>query len=679
VNLDVFYGEDGLMKLYIYFLIAIWLLALGHVDGHSKFATHGLIIINDISERADAVGAVLNMVGYAFTNTKVPLMLPGRLLYEYIENPLSSFSSYGKRFQYFLLPRGGLGNIQFVLCMPDSILKHALGSTIINDLAIEKVELTDNDKAQEIFPAVVTESEEKYGILLDHFKRITVDFANIDSFKKMLLDEEWMLESGASGNGNRHPAKQTGFGGFSLFSMYLTSERAAQSLRYVLKRLFVPRASYTKEEAALWVLCFAGHGSQYEAETNSKRLEVGADFLRRRGDISCLDSRIFGLVISELSRKISIRMIDIFSCFGGGINLGDLLRDVETGVIPPYNFILGGHTVVGDATIDLTMGVKFEHFFDTFLDLDFKAPEVDWEKVSPEKSSLEQAYKILQTAYDKVYAVLATAYKNFMPALKNATVTANNLPVYKPIETNYFVEIPFPWLMRIGKKEKEGCKGLLQIPKGIKKLLLYATTIPCTLKFENWGDVDSFISAIPGDTFHSIERLEGTVTADELIRKFCVVDHLEAIKYFYIKKVDHIKLMDQVKKHIDGPGSVIVKLDRNDVSAIVFSEKDGACCQLEGKWEGKKNVFGSLDYKVGEFKIEATTKEEWLKVLEDLDKEIIMLKKIAQAQSPYRFLKDADIDLLPWGYVAPVKDDPKETEKIFQELARSLHQIATTN
>jgi len=55
------------------------------------------------------------------------------------------------------------------------------------------------------------------------------------------------------------------------------------------------------------------------------------------------------------------------------------------------------------------------------------------------------------------------------------------------------------------------------------------------------------------------------------------------------------------------------------------------------------------------------------------------LKKIAQAQSPYRFLKDADIDLLPWGYVAPVKDDPKETEKIFQELARSLHQIATTN
>ena len=67
------------------------------------------------------------------------------------------------------------------------------------------------------------------------------------------------------------------------------------------------------------------------------------------------------------------------------------------------------------------------------------------------------------------------------------------------------------------------------------------------------------------------------------------------------------------------------------------------------------------------------TKDDVLKKIQTFNAEVVWLKKLANAQGPYRFLKDADIEILPWSAreVPGLVTDPW----LFEDLAQTLERI----
>ncbi|HBL98717.1 TPA: hypothetical protein DDZ86_03685 [Candidatus Dependentiae bacterium] len=616
------------MKHFAYCLFIAVLLIPDCGATQTKFVTHGLIILVDIYESADKSGALLREVDYAF-EASIPFIIPGRMLYEFITISKSTFESSYSNFRFFELPRGGLSNIQLYLCYPKKLLKNQI--KFVSDPFIKE----ESSEEQDFMPAQVTEIEKQCGLLLGHFKE--VEMLNINDFKNKLASESWMDKNTIS---TSNPPKE-----------YLTVARAAQSLRYVLKRLFVVNSFYTNQAPPSWMLYFSGHGDQYIPQKKDllvKNYEKGnlIDFLAKRGTISCLDTDIFSRIISDLSQRITIRFIDISTCYGGGINVGDLLRQVETGVIPPYKFIIGAHTLVGDMVVDLEKQSTLNAYFKTFFDLDFTEPDIDWGKVGTNAARLSRAYKKINAAYQPVYDSLSHAFAQLRPELKKGpTSDFNNIPVYKPIEANYFVEIPYPWLIRIGKKEIETCKnGVLNIPKTVKTVLLYANTIPCTIQQKDFSifEITLFLSAIPGDTFHIIEKFQlenkdEPLDVRRLIVEFSGMRNLRARKLFYIKHLDNALLSTNNDQVIfEGSGELMIttdfdpNFDKQSVKTLLFSR------------DQKKYCRGS------NFDFEVLSEENAIPLIENFEEEVEWLKKLAFVQEPYRFLKDAVIETTSW-------------------------------
>lgn len=689
------------------------------ITKQNKFVTHGLIVISDISERAEFPGAALDTVDGAFSqdvNKAVPFLLPGRLFYEFIIKKNSLFSIYNKHFKYFFLPRGGFDKIQFILCYPLHLLKDQENNLIIDE---------DFNQKDVPIPKNVTENEKKHGIFLEHFSEISVNPENSLEFQNILLNEKWAFEKNAEQpfDGMRHPEvkKFSGFQGISLFSSYLTKLRAAKSLQYVLNRFFVPLTQYEVNVAPRWALMFAGHGKQYQTNTNielyAKRgLEAelkNADFLDSIGIIGSLDSNVLSETISELTEKIIISFIDLNSCFAGGINTAAFVRNAEMGVIPPFRFILGSHTVVGDAIIH-SAGLRFDLFFEklfsiNFSDLafswEFNIPseqkkliyEIDEEKASSQKieeylkvqseayknfrKQIDEDYKKISQMYDNVYASLADAYKHIIPDPQyfEGRFKANDIPVFKPVEANYFVEIAQPWLKRIGKKEIEFCgKSDLKISKDIRNILLYTNTIPCTILLEGINNSLSFVSAIPGDTFHHIEKLKnknGPIAGDALVEMFCNIEGFQAQKLFYIGLVNNVELFDLSGKFLfKGPCELMITFNHNEVEAVFCSKTQNHPSYLFiGQWKEVENIAGISTGVFTFLKKEIISRDVVLEKIKTFNNTITWLKKLANIQASYRFLKDADIEILPWS----AQDVPEIVRNpwLFEDFALALQRI----
>ncbi|HBY05527.1 MAG: hypothetical protein UV38_C0001G0280 [candidate division TM6 bacterium GW2011_GWE2_42_60] len=615
----------------------------------NKFATHGLIVLVESLQG----GAMESELEYALSSDIdrslfIPILTTGRMLALFIEHQKIVFKSCLKDFRFFRLPRGGLENLQFYLYYPKSLLKNNI-LTPLQDSFIDKEETT---LEKGFIPETISAFERKSGILLEHFEEVIVTDTpmpplstfNVDTFKTMLETESWKNAKGIIST-----AKP--------FDDYLTVSRAAQSLRYVLERLFVPDSPKTNPECPLWAIYFSGHGEQYK-QVESDQLYYSyyegqfIDFLSKKGSISCLETGVFSQIISELSKKITLRFIDIGTCYGGGINTGDLLREVETGVIPPYKFIIGNHTVIGDATTSVLL--EFKDFFKAIFEIDFIEPAIDWEKVAANTISISRAYKSINAAYQPVYDALSEAYKKFSPRILGAgdhCFITRNIPTYKPMESNYFTEVPFPWLQRIGKQEIQKSKnGIIEIPTTTRVVLLYTNTIPCPVTIKDIDHINAFLSAIPGDTFHIFEKLEledktKSFNAEELIKIFCKIKNLRAQKLFHLKNLERVIFLDNGTSRFDGPGGMIITLDKNDVNALLFSSVNKKYVRINAHWND--DVF-SIDL------IKIVPASWGKRDINKFNKNISWLRKLAAIQAPYRFLRDASIEMVPWK--RPVED-----------------------
>ncbi len=646
-------------------LIALILLSTANTAISKKFATHALIVLTDSTEKSRKPGAMMDEVACAFKSYK-PFILPGRFLYQFMvitrstEKAESDFENQLQNFEYFKLPHGPKDNVQYYLCYPVRLANGP--EEHITELAINNPILT-----QKIYiPTTITTREKNSGLLVSHFEQVkletiySVGKSTLDvlTFRNTIGNEIWIDNNTI--RSSPPPIE------------YLTDTRLAQSLRYVLDRLFVSNSSYINQDPPAWAIIFSGHGGQYipqEKDVLIKDYQAGNDikFLKQQGSISCLDVNVFSQIISTLSEIITIRLIDIATCYGGGINLGDLLRQSEQGVIPPYRFIIGSHTVVGDATtlgFDLT---NYDKFFNELFTLDFTEPSIDWEQIMKDvydkpstlsieerqnkyKKKLEKAYDSINIAYEPVYKVLPSIYTYVIGGLSDGTVDANNIPAYKPVESNYFVEIPFSWLMRLGKKDAEFFKnGTKDISRDINYLLLYTSTVPYTLRLEGSKKIPAFLSTIPGDTFHIINKIErknsNQIDAMSLLEAFCKIEDLEANKIFYIKEAD-ISLIKNSVRLVQGPAKIMIKRhynsknDEQEVYAIFFSKTRDEYGEVKGKWNDKKSKFNFTKNKLD--------KNVAAKEIAMFRDEIKWLKQLAIIQAPYRFLKDADIETLPW-------------------------------
>ncbi len=657
-------------------LLASLLVSMGCTTFPTKFATHGLIVITGFESSSQA-GADLLEVEMVFKSS-IPFIVPGRLLYEFITISKSTFGSLYSNFRFFELPRAGVETIQFYLCYPKKNLTNSLNYSV--DSAITTSGKADLEKMELIVPAQVTELEKKTGLLIEHFKE--VEILEVNTFSKKLEQEEWVCKGKITTNNKIMVDNPYKFNYYPWFfgeesktivnkplNEYLSASRAATSLCFVLRRLFVHSNFYVNQAPPRWVLYFGGHGEEYKAQNdyNLKKnydLAVPTEFLENGGKISGLSMDLFSLILSALNEGIDLRFVDISTCYGGGINLGALLRAEKTGVIPPYRFIFGSHTIVGDAEVHLFHKMCHDQFFTSLFNIDIEDPEIKWDEIvydsfnkSEEEASkeyrkkLDDAYKKINSAYQKVYNALSDVYINLIPTLKDGLYTVNNIPCYKPIDANYFVEIPYPWLMRIGKKEIDAYKNSsIMIPDEITNLLFYTNTIPCTLKIKNIDKINAFLSAIPGDTFHIIEKLEtadgAAIDASSLVEKFCKITSFKAKKLFHIKHLDKVFLKDEKGNQtlFEGAGEMAITLNKNYIEAWLFPQSGSdECYRIFMRWQCDRET-GKLELS----KWEPRKETEAGKEKNSFNNELEWFKKLAVLQDSYRFLKDADIEVTPW-------------------------------
>ncbi|KKT23685.1 MAG: hypothetical protein UW09_C0003G0207 [candidate division TM6 bacterium GW2011_GWF2_43_87] len=91
---------------------------------------------------------------------------------------------------------------------------------------------------------------------------------------------------------------------------------------------------------------------------------------------------------------------------------------------------------------------------------------------------------------------------------------------------------------------------------------------------------------------------------------------------------------------------MIITFDKSQIDALAFSRSEGKYYEIKCSWkETVKNPSFSFDSENVLGKKEAEIK------IAAFNREVAWLKKVASIQEPYRFLKDADIEMEPWtGY-----------------------------
>lgn len=553
--------------------VGLLLCSMGVVYATEKIVTHALAVIVDLLEdAADPRAALIGIRRYV--RDKIPFVVPERLL----RNFLAVKENAGLKLdtiRWFLVPRGGYNKVQFYLCYPTDLLAESFQPFL--KAGGMKVD-TKNLK--------VSDLEKEHGLLLEHFQEVKP----ADLLKK-LETEEWQGRHYKILLGPVSP------------EWYFTLERMSKSLRHVVTQLFVPKNFYKKnEEAPRWLLFFSGHGSQYQATSHSH--EGQPVFSVECGDICCLRADLFGQMIALLVKKfITVGYLDIETCFGGGINLGCLFFNKRKKKLvfkdkadnennSPYNFLIGARTV-GDVPI---MGG------------DNGSPGRFYKIVS----MIELYDKDIDERLGEAYGALATPY-------------VNNIAVYKPADEAYFVEVFNPHAFRI-----DGRNATLSSELEIKEAwlgLLYATTVTTTLSVDDLNRL-CLVSAIPGDTFHTFEKIEGSAgpafDPQVFIANLFKPEGLAATKLFHFKEI--------ALEH-----ELFVYLKPNTVEAVLCTKRNTLSYTL---FEGERDPYvWSLTF--SSKKISQKQAEQFIENFEKKRKSLVAL---APAQKPYRLLKDAAID-----------------------------------
>ncbi len=576
-------------------LVAVWLfpaccLCKQISVGEQQFATHFLYIITDTDEMGkEEKTAMVSNAQQAFVSN-LPFLITEKLLSALQIHEKKQLST---SYRYFKIP-AQIPNPPFLLCIPSSMLP-----TIIDPAPNEDIENmipfrlgTDETYS----PETVSSTEKKCGLLVGHFYEVT---------------------------------KQITQGSYKLSSSAYAPTELGVKLRSILQVIFVPNDAYSSSTTCpRWILVFDGHGRQYKPYSDEEILkDENHKFIKSYGLISGIDSKNFSLTIRELSKKITIVHMHINTCFGGVINIGNLLYDVETGVIPPYRFTITTRTLTGDACVPISdTPNQLGKFYNTLKNVQILNVDEMLESPLFRASKIAKIYEIaLKNVYEKI------------PKALSYLAPANSLsfPAIKPAETNYFVELQvedgLP-LKRIDAKTVKEYYGKELECDPWTLFLFYTTSIPFTLRAHSGT---GFLSAIPGSTFHIIEKMEISPLFSE---------NLTLIFRDTLQKKDHVTKLFHIKTLTIGDNEYEMWITKEPESYTILqaSKADPVVFTIT-----EKNIvkISKETWEMNEKIIPAEEAAAWIKKFDD---KIIFLKKLANAQAPYRFLKDADIETLPW-------------------------------
>jgi len=547
------------------------------------FATHSLVIVCGLTESNISLKKAIKKL----FSEKVTFITTSSLLYEYREtmekdrNPLD----------YTFLAAPSLTILPFVLCIPTEEIPKTIA--IPDYQAAEIMNLFDHNET----PAKATVTEKKLGLFIEHLNKL--------DYQESLFSPSFFEE---------------------------LEESLGDELLKFLNFLFVPNNYYTKKESSpRWILLFDGHGSSFTPWMDENILDL-KEYIMEPGTIAGITTKAFATILkeNELHKTITIALLDIETCFGGGINISNMLKQLD---FSPQYFITT-KSLTGDDCITSSSGEApnpYKDFFDILKTTDINAIETE----------------------------LPQALRKLHPQLLSL---ASNIPAIKPIGKNYFIAPNYPEFIQLDKttirnfaKQKKAVN-----PSEIAIMLLYANTIPLYIDLSNRAPLDLFgirntpnyagfpvaiTSAIPGRTFHVIDEIKipsGPFGYSFLQSKKPWILHLfsdmsatttgaKEPKLFHIKKISESTGLEEYELRIICDPTSDPKIES------LFNTKES----LNTEYVKITRSNQSTDYI--EEKITKEGADEWI---EEFDKRIEMLKKIAKYQAPYRLLKDADIEIL---------------------------------
>ncbi len=357
-----------------------------------------------------------------------------------------------------------------------------------------------------------------------------------------------------------------------------------------LQTIFVPNSAYGRTELPpRWILAFNGHGKQYEAYDDNEILQ-NHKLIKKPGEICGIDAENFEKITSELHQKITVVVLNIYTCFGGGINVGNLKS---------YPFIITTGTITGDSCIAAREIYEYDKFFDLFRSIKAKAPNTN--------------------------EVCANA-------LAHITPETDHIAAMKPAIANYFIDAPRPNMPNIridASTLKAQTKDIN--PKGDARVVLYVNNAPLTI--HSAAPHTEIYSGIPGSTYHIIAKLTHASSPLVMSLHFCELRKKSSgtIKLFHIK--------EWITEYNEDYEVRIMKYDDYFDALVTYGSQQNKPPATLLHEEAESN----LGTKITDFTAEEAN--AWIK---KFDEKIIFLKKLANAQAPYRFLKDADIETLPW-------------------------------
>lgn len=531
------------------------------------FATHFLYIIADTSETGDKASTMVLSLKRAF-ESNVPLLVTESLLaaLKKYQNGSLSKSYHYFRFHNIFFPR-------FLLCVPYNMIKAPL-KPVPEFEAISYADFPEHPLKN------VSPLEKNCGLLLEHFVEKTREICITNSYDF---------------NAVEHSPEDTG-----------------RMLKDILKLLFVPNSFYENPKAyPRWVLIFGGHGSQYKPYSDEKILkDPGHTFIQTYGSISGIDAKNFSKTIRKLAKKITIVLIHIETCYGGGITIGGLMYNHKTGILQPYNFTITTRTITGDTCVGESfagyLNVRPDKFFSLLNGMNIG--------------------NVKEVAFIDLYNTISHA-------LSYIVTSAPYRPIaIKPMTANYFIELQLPDTV----VERIDALTVKDLPKpdnvfNTKEkshVLLYVNRIPFTLRINKKTTIHS---AIPGSTFHIFKKIEEPTFLGNnaaLLFDDLFIETKEVTKLFHVENI--------TSKF--GDYEIRITSRDNDYEILVTTKKEPITFTLiQAKKRDLKNRT-STD-------ITAEKANAWIKKFDD---KIVFLKKLANAQAPYRFLKDADIETLPW-------------------------------
>ncbi|HBY06098.1 MAG: hypothetical protein UV38_C0002G0145 [candidate division TM6 bacterium GW2011_GWE2_42_60] len=585
--------------------------ALDKITSVQTFATHFLAIVNGLDE---SNASLQNAINTLFRD-RMTFITSESLLSKYDDQDKKNYPA--PKAYVFLKPPSLESTFPFILCIPKENITTA---QFITPTYTASKAFDEHEK-----PKLASLLEKKLGLFVEHLTE--KDYA------------EGLLWSNCFGK-----------------------DLSLSQLHQFLLFLFIPNDLYEKSETPpRWVLYFDGHGGPYTPYCDQNIVNLKS-FIKDQGIIANFPVNVFTNLLKELAKKITISLLRITTCFGGGINIGDLFKDILS--FCPF-FITTSSLTGETCVLPNTMIAKNKETLQPYA-IETAASPKDF-------------FSILKNATQKtINTLLPQALAKMNP--QHSSI-ASKTSAIKPFEATYFIDPAYPHLIRL---DQETIKKYLDQKKSVgvnpspKKdtpvptvILLYANTIPLSIDLENASPYDlrdliirpdfygrqiSLTSAIPGATFHLIKeikpykdslwnyrfRREYPEFVEALFPDIDTADNRSEPKLFHIQKISGLINQSSKKELYE----LWISFDplhtnQNHSIEILLCAKEVSPNTSEPLYFiTKTNKLSALD------KTEALDKESAVQWQEKFEERIEMLKKIAKYQAPYRLLKDADIEIL---------------------------------